>query len=202
MADLVFEYGVMNSGKTISLLKEAYNYEKVGKNVIVFAPAKDTRGKIGVISTENGWKREAIVVNEKFNIKNYICNLQEKPDVIFVDESQFFIEEQIYDLAYIANVINIPVFCYGLLTDFRCELFEGSNALLKCASTLKNITTICECGEKATVNMRVVNGEVVMSGEQVVIGRVGSMYYPVCYSCYRKYCNKEKILPQKYRKII
>lgn len=200
MAKLVFKYGVMGSGKTLSLLKEAYNYEKVGKSVVTFAPEKDDRNGVGVIKASSGWKRDAIVIGENSSVKDYIINLETKPDAIFVDEAQFFKEEQIFDLAWIANTMNIPVFCYGLLTDFRCELFEGSKALTKCASQIITETTVCECGSDAVVNMRVIDGTVVTEGDQVAIGNVGSMYYPVCHTCYKKYCSGEKKLPQRFMK--
>lgn len=202
MAELVFKYGVMGSGKTLNLLKDAYNYEKVGRTAIALASEKDDRNGVGIIKTSNGWQRDALVIGDKSDIRKSIGNLTISPQAIFVDEAQFFKEEQIFDLAYIANAKNVPVYCYGLLTDFRCELFEGSKALTKCAGNIITETTICECGSAATVNMRIVNGAVVTDGDQIVIGNVGDLYYPVCYTCYRKYCNGEKQVPERFRKIV
>ncbi|MDD3303650.1 MAG: thymidine kinase [Clostridia bacterium] len=200
MAEMFFEYGVMGSGKTVNLLKEAYNYEKIGKKVTTFAPEKDDRNGVGIIKTATGWSREAIAIGDDFDVRKAIDSMSIKPDVIFVDEAQFLTEEQIYDFAYIANVMNIPVNCYGLITDFCHNFFRGAPALLKCATKISRITLLCRCGATAVVNMRIANGRVVTEGEQVYIGNVGESYEPVCLACYHDYLTGNKKLPQSFSK--
>ena len=95
------------------------------------------------------------------------------------------------ELSDIVDLLDIPVICYGLRSDFKCELFEGSEALMAIADKIEEIKTICECGRKATVNMRYINGKVVTNGDKIVIGG-NDMYKAVCRKCYKKYINEGK----------
>ena len=186
MAKLYFRYGAMGSGKTIDLLKVAYNYEERGQKVLIFTSALDNRYDVGKITTRVGLQREAIAINRDFNIYKYIKDLNQKIDCVLVDEANFLTEKQVYQLSDVVDFLNIPVICYGLRSDFRLKFFEGSHPLMELADKIEEIKTICECGAKATVNMRFVDGKAVTDGDQVFIGGNES-YKAVCRKCYKKY---------------
>lgn len=188
MAKLYYRYGAMGSGKTIDLLKVAYNYEEREQKVLIFTSALDNRYEVGKITTRVGLQRDAIVITREFNIYEYIDKLEDKPDCILVDEANFLTREQVFELTDVVDFFNIPVICYGLRADFRLNFFEGSHPLMELADKIEEIKTICECGAKATVNMRFVDGKAVTEGEQVFIGGNES-YKAVCRKCYKKYIN-------------
>ena len=180
MAKLYYRYGTMGSGKTIDLLKVAYNYEERGKECLLIALSTDTRYGVGKITCF-----------KDTNIYEYVNSLEKKPDCILVDECNFLTKKQVRELSDIVDLLDIPVICYGLRSDFKCELFEGSEALMAIADKIEEIKTICECGRKATVNMRYINGKVVTNGDKIVIGG-NDMYKAVCRKCYKKYINEGK----------
>lgn len=191
MAKLYYRYGTMGSGKTIDLLKVAYNYEERGKECLLIALSTDTRYGVGKITTRIGLQRDAFICFKDTNIYEYVDNLEKKPDCILVDECNFLTKKQVAELSDIVDLLDIPVICYGLRSDFKCELFEGSEALMAIADKIEEIKTICECGRKATVNMRYINGKVVTNGDKIVIGG-NDMYKAVCRKCYKKYINEGK----------
>lgn len=131
-------------------------------------------------------QRDAIALNRDFNIYEYVEKLQEKPNCILVDEANFLTKNQVVDLSDVVDLLNIPVICYGLRSDFKLNFFEGSGPLMELADKIEEIKTICECGAKATVNMRFVDGKAVTDGDQVFIGGNES-YKSVCRRCYKKY---------------
>ena len=186
MAKLYFRYGAMGSGKTIDLIKVAYNYEERGQNVLLIAPSTDNRYGVGKITTRIGLQRDAICVTKDTNIFEIIKkeNNEKKIDCVLVDESNFLTEKQVNELSDVVDFI-----CYGLRSDFRQKFFEGSRALMEIADKIEEIKTICECGAKATVNMRFINGKAVTTGEQVFIGGNES-YKSVCRKCYKKYISE------------
>ena len=188
MAKLYFRYGAMGSGKTIDLLKVAFNYEERGQKVLIFTSALDNRYGVGKITTRVGLQRDAIMLDREFDIYEYVKKLEEKIDCILVDEANFLTKSQVQDLSDIVDFLNIPVICYGLRADFKQNFFEGSGPLMEIADKIEEIKTICECGNKATVNMRFVNGRAVTTGDQVFIGGNES-YKSVCRKCYKKYIN-------------
>lgn len=188
MAKLYFRYGAMGSGKTIDLLKVAYNYEERGQKVLIFTSSIDNRYGIGKITTRVGLQREAIAINRDFDIYKYMKDINQKIDCVLVDEANFLTEKQVYQLSDVVDFLNIPVICYGLRSDFRLKFFEGSHPLMEIADKIEEIKTICECGAKATVNMRFVDGKAVTTGDQVFIGGNES-YKAVCRKCYKKYIN-------------
>lgn len=195
MAKLYFRYGAMGSGKTIDLLKVAYNYEEKGQKVLLLTPTKDDRYGEGKITTRIGLQRNCISVAEDVNVFHLIKNKVDKPNAILVDEAQFFTEAQIYQLSDIVDYFEIPVICYGLRTDFRLNFFHGSKALMALADSVEEIKTICECGKKAMINMRFIDSNAVIEGEQVVIGG-NETYKSVCRKCYKRYViksNREKL---------
>ena len=181
MAQLYYRYSTMNAGKSIELIKVAYNYEERGKNVLTLIPAVDDRYGIGVITSRIGVQREAIVVNDDTNILELYMreNEKHKIDCVLIDECQFLKKQHVQELVEIVDSCEVPVLAYGLKNDFRNELFEGSYYMLIYADKIEEIKTICWCGRKATMVARVVDGQIVKQGEQVVIGG-NDMYVSLC----------------------
>ena len=191
MAKLYFKYGAMGSGKTIDLLKVAYNYEEKGKRVLLLSPTKDDRDGVGVIKTRIGLKRQSLALKECDNLYEIVKSQKNMPDAVIVDESQFLSKEQVYQLSDVVDFFNIPVMCYGIRTDFKGNTFEGSHALFEIADSIEEIKTICECGNKATMNMRVIDGKPTLEGKQIFVGGNES-YVSICRKCYKKYFNLQK----------
>lgn len=182
MAQLFFIYGTMNSGKSIQLLSTAHSYREQGKSVLLLTPDTDTRDGVGTISSRIGLSEEAVVLssndsildNPKFNVfwNDY--------DAVLVDEAQFLTPEQVLELTQIVDEFNVPVMAYGLKNDFSNNLFPGSEQLLLQSDKLIEMKTTCRwCGHKATMNLRVSDGNPVYDGEQVEIGGNES-YLSVC----------------------
>ena len=184
MAKMHFKYACMNSGKTIDLIRTAYNYEENGFKVLVIKPAIDTKSG-NKISCRIGLEREVDVllysndsVYEKLNGKLNDVNC------IFVDEAQFLTRNQVDEFFIISKAMDIPVICYGLRTDFMMESFEGSRRLLEVCDCLEELQTLCSCGNIARYNARMVNGEYVSCGDQVVIDNGSVKYVPLCGDCF------------------
>lgn len=198
MAQLYYRYSTMNAGKSIELIKVAYNYEERGKQVLTLIPSVDDRYGVGVITSRIGIQREALVVNEDTNILElYIReNEKRKIDCVLIDECQFLKKHHVQELVEIVDSCDVPVLAYGLKNDFRNELFEGSYYMLIYADKIEEIKTICWCGRKATMVARVIYGRVVKQGEQVVIGG-NDMYVSLCRKHYNdgRFCeNKQALL--------
>ena len=198
MAQLYYRYSTMNAGKSIELIKVAYNYEERGKQVLTLIPSVDDRYGVGVITSRIGIQREALVVNEDTNILElYIReNEKRKIDCVLIDECQFLKKHHVQELVEIVDSCDVPVLAYGLKNDFRNELFEGSYYMLIYADKIEEIKTICWCGRKATMVARVIDGRVVKQGEQVVIGG-NDMYVSLCRTHYNdgRFCeNKQALL--------
>lgn len=194
MAQLYYRYSTMNAGKSIELIKVAYNYEERGKNVLTLIPSVDDRYGVGVITSRIGIQREALVVNDETNILElYIReNEKRKIDCVLIDECQFLKKHHVQELVEIVDSCDVPVLAYGLKNDFRNELFEGSYYMLIYADKIEEIKTICWCGRKATMVARVIDGRVVKQGEQVVIGG-NDMYVSLC----RKHYNDGRFCESK-----
>ena len=182
MSKLYFRFGAMNCGKTTALLQVAHNYEEKGMNVIVIKSSIDKKGDKNIVS-RLGIDREVdllISPNEKIldniNLENINC--------VLVDEVQFMPKEQIKELWMIAKLKNIPVICYGLKTNFKGELFEGTKAVIELADELEELATICKCGKKAKFNARLINDKYVYDGEEVAIDGIDAKYEPLCGKCY------------------
>ena len=190
MAQLYYRYSTMNAGKSIELIKVAYNYEERGKNVLTLVPSVDDRYGIGVVTSRIGVQREAIVVNDDTNILELYLreNEKRKIDCILIDECQFLKKHHVQELVEIVDSCEVPVLAYGLKNDFRNELFEGSYYMLVYADKIEEIKTICWCGRKATMVARVVGGNIVKQGEQVVIGG-NDLYVSLC----RKHYNDGRL---------
>ena len=195
MAQLYFKYSTMNAGKSIELIKVAYNYEERGKRVLVMAPSIDDRSGVGRITSRVGLSRKAIPVDDSTNILTLFMDENEKAEIdcVLVDECQFLKEHHILELVEIVDSLDVPVICYGLKNDFRNELFEGSYYLLVYADKIEEIKTICWCGRKATMVARVIDGKQVKEGDQIVVGGM-DMYVPLC----RKHYNDGRLGPMPY----
>ncbi|MDD4564263.1 MAG: thymidine kinase [Eubacteriales bacterium] len=190
MAQLYYRYSTMNAGKSIELIKVAYNYEERGKRVLALVPSVDDRYGIGVISSRIGVSREAIAINDDINILDLFMkeNRKGKIDCVLVDECQFLKKHHVQELIEIVDSCEVPVLAYGLKNDFKNELFEGSYYMLVYADKIEEIKTICWCGRKATMVARIVDGKFVKTGEQIVIGG-NDMYISLC----RKHYNDGRL---------
>ncbi len=168
MAKLYFYYSTMNAGKSSALLQAAYNYSERGMNPLLFTALLDDRAA-GRIASRIGLHAAANHFDAQTDF--WEISTATHPDCILIDEAQFLSKEQVRQLTRVVDEANIPVMCYGLRTDFRGELFIGSAALLAWADTLTELKTICFCGRKATMVVRVApNGAVERDGQQVEIG--------------------------------
>lgn len=183
MAKLYFKYGAMGSSKTAQALITKYNYEENDMTVWLIKPATDNRDGPSVVRSRIGLKADAESVSATADL--YQLYLERRTDVVIVDECQFLHPDQIDQLRRIVDELEIPVLCFGLRTDFRTKLFPGSQRLFELADSIQEIKTICDCGAKATVNARIVNGCVVTEGEQVLIGGNES-YVAMCHRCYMR----------------
>lgn len=185
MSKLYFRYGAMGSGKTAALLQVAHNYEQKGMKVVVVKPSIDTKAQEKV-SSRIGIERKVDVLLAPSD--KLIDKMEPvKPHAIIVDEAQFLTRAQVNELYIIAKQYDIPVLCYGLRCDFQMYGFEGSIRLLEIADDIEELKTICQCGAKATQNLRLLNGEPVFEGEQVVIDDHTQVEYEgVCGKCYLK----------------
>lgn len=173
MAKLYFSYSSMNAGKSTILLQAAYNYRERGMATLLLTAAIDDRAGRGRIASRIGLAAEADLFEASTDLAAHIADRHATApvDCVFVDEAQFLTEEQVWQLARVADDMGIPVMCYGLRTDFQGRLFPGSAALLALADTLREVKTICWCGRKATMVARLDgSGRIVEQGEQVVIG--------------------------------
>ena len=188
MAKLHFFYSTMNAGKSTSLLQSNHNYKENGLDTMIFLPNETSKLSKGQIVSRIGLKAKAVIANKDFNFINYIKdNKSENLSCILIDEAQFLTKEQVRQLGQVADRLNYPVMCYGIRTDFRGELFEGSAELLALADNLIELKTICSlCSRKATMVVRKDgSGKVVTEGSKVVVGG-NDIYMPVCRKHYRK----------------
>ncbi|MDN2662352.1 thymidine kinase [Psychromonas sp. 14N.309.X.WAT.B.A12] len=188
MAQLYFYYSAMNAGKSTSLLQSSYNYRERGMNTYVLTAGIDDRSGIGKVSSRIGIESDAHIFNENDDLAEMIGKVhqQNKQHCILIDESQFLSKEQVRQLTYVVDILGIPVLCYGIKTDFKGELFPGSQYLLAWADKLIELKTICHCGRKANMILRMDgNGNVLHEGAQVEIGGNES-YVSVCRKHFRK----------------
>ena len=210
MSKLYFKFGAMGSSKTANALMTRFNYLEKNHSVWLIKPQTDTRddyidesGKIvTVVKSRIGLEAPANVIKDKADITELFKTASadivindtvvktQKIDVIICDECQFFTEDQIDQLKYIAENENVPVICFGLRSDFRTKLFPGSKRLFEIADSITEVKSICECGKKAIVNARFDgNGNIVTDGAQVEIGG-NEKYKSMCWSCWQKLINK------------
>ena len=186
MAKLYFRYGAMGSSKSANAIMVQYNYQERGQRALMLKPRLDNRDGARVVGSRAGLQAACSYVEEldSIDLTQYHC--------VIVDEAQFLKKEQVEQLVSIVDEMNIPVICYGLRSDFRGNLFEGSQWLLAWADTIEEIKTVCWCGRKATCNARVYNGKVIKTGEQIMLGGNES-YVALC----RKHWEKGELAPKE-----
>lgn len=186
---LYFRYGTMGSAKTAMLLTQAYNFEERGLRYLCMKPEVDTRDKLNVIRSRIGIERTCEWIGQDVDLYDLLSerfrNDGEPMDWILIDESQFLQPEQVDQLSRIVDDFGTNVVCYGLRTDFKSKLFEGSRRLFEIADTIDEIKSTCTCGHKTIVNARFDNnGDFVEEGAQVEIGG-NERYMAVCRKCWR-----------------
>ncbi len=187
MASFYFYYAAMNAGKTTSLLQTDHNYHERGMNTVIFTHSVDTRYGKGVVCSRIGLQKNAMAYDRDFD---FFCYVKGAKDIscVLVDEAQFLTKEQVDQLSDVVDFLDIPVLAYGLRSDFRGNSFEGSQRLLTIADILVELKTVCFCGKKATMNMRIdAEGNKVVDGNQIDIGG-NEKYVSVC----RKHFKTEK----------
>ncbi|WDS35345.1 thymidine kinase [Pseudoxanthomonas sp.] len=197
MAKLYFYYSAMNAGKTTTLLQSAHNYRERGMRVLILTPRLDHRAGTGVVASRIGLRAEGTAFtagDDLLRVVDADIAAQGPLHCVLVDEAQFLARAQVWQLSEVVDQRRIPVLCYGLRTDFRGELFEGSQALLAWADELTEIKTICHTGAKATMTVRVdANGRVLQDGPQVEIGGNES-YVSVSRAEYKKITRGESAM--------
>ena len=190
MAELIFYTGPMGSSKTAHALMTNFQYAEKGKKVWLIKPAIDTREEL---QYENGRVIKTLI-RSRVGITAWADAIQTNDHIappegitaIICDEAQFLTKDQVEELKLLADEKDIQVLCYGLRTDFKSQLFEGSKRLFELASVVKNIPVICDCGNFAVINARIKDGAIVTEGDQVDIGG-DDKYRAFCYACWRKY---------------
>jgi thymidine kinase len=183
MAKLYFRYGTVGSAKTLNLLAVTHNYQVQEKRVILMKPLLDSRFGEHEVRSRAGLQKTADIlltqdtVLDKQQITGAHC--------IVVDEAQFLTKNIIDQLRTIATDLGIPVICYGLRTDFRGELFEGSKRLFEVADSIEEVKTTCSfCNKKAVFNLKLVDGQPTLIGPTIELG-TEEKYLPACARCYR-----------------
>jgi thymidine kinase len=172
MAKLYFYYASMNAGKSTTLLQADFNYRERGMRTMLFTAAVDDRFAAGTVTSRIGLGADAIAFERDTDLAAIVQrDGEEAPACVLVDEAQFLTTRQVDQLAHLCDVANIPVLAYGLRTDFQGQLFEGSARLLAIADSLVELKSVCACGRKATMNLRVdAEGRAVAQGAQTEIG--------------------------------
>ena len=188
MAKLYFNYSSMNAGKSTALLQANHNYQERGMQTMLLTYSGDNRFGKGQIVSRIGISAEAATFNSETDLINELNRRPLGKDIkcVLVDEAQFLTKKQVIQLGVIVDELNIPVLTFGIRTDFQGELFEGSKYLLAWADNLKEIKTICWCGRKATMVVRIDSGgEIILEGEQLEIGG-NEKYIPLCRAHFRE----------------
>ena len=190
MAKLYFRYGAMGFSKTANAIMVQYNYQERGQNALMLKPQLDNRDGERLVGSRSGLSAHCYFVEEldRLDLKQYDC--------VIVDEAQFLTKAQVQRLVDIVDDLNIPVICYGLRADFMGNLFEGSQWLMAWADTIEEIKTVCWCGRKATMIARLVDGKVVKSGPQIVLGGNES-YVSLC----RRHWSRGELAAEEIRRI-
>lgn len=174
----------MNAGKSTALLQSNYNYKERGMETIVFIPKVHAEANQNKITSRIGLSADAKVIDKNTDLYAEVksCDKNKKLSCVLIDEVQFLNKKQVHEVCRISDLLNIPVMCYGIRTDFRGDLFEGSAELLAIADNLIELKTVCDCGRKATMVVRLdKKGNIVTEGKKIQIG--GNDTYKV-------YCRK------------
>lgn len=188
MAKLYFRHGTVGSAKTLNLLAVAHNYRGQGKKVLLMKPNLDTRFGKDKIKSRAGLEMQADVLIE--SVESLRSLDYQDINCILVDEAQFLPASVIEEFRRITLDFGIPILCYGLRTDFRSNLFEGSKRLMELADSIEEVKATCHyCDRKSIMNLKHVNGVATCEGPSVDLG-AEEKYFPTCYKCYRKEINK------------
>lgn len=182
MAKLYFRHGTMSSAKTLNLLAVAHNYRSQGKRILLLKPRLDTRFSSEAIVSRSGLEAKAdLLVGPDTLLEP---GLFEGLHCVLVDEAQFLSPFVVEQLRRVSLSQNVPIICYGLRTDFKTRLFEGSKRLLELADSIEEVKVTCQfCNRKAIFNMRLLDGRPTLEGEQVQLGGDES-YAPACCTCF------------------
>ena len=200
MAKYYYYFGSMSCGKTALLLMKAHSFEERGIPFLCIKPSIDDRDGEDIIKSRIGLSRECISFDTTHNlykfIDNYIVNVTiqgyDRPKWILVDECQFLSKEQVDQLAEVVDNLDINVMCYGLRTDFKSDLFEGSKRLMEIADDIEEIKSSCGCGRKAIINARIDEfGNIISEGKQIEIGG-DDKYISLCRKCYKKAIEEQR----------
>ena len=197
MAKLNFKYSTMNAGKTLDLLRTAYNYEENNYKVIVLKPKVDTKGEDSIVSRIGLKRKVDYLIQKDDSITKLIIDDLYNCKCILVDEAQFLSKKQVDELFVISKEFDIDVICYGLRLNFKMEAFEGSMRLLEIAEELEELRTMCKCGNVARYVGRKINDEFTLDGEEIIIdGTDNVSYIPMCGDCYlekvKKYVKRRR----------
>lgn len=191
MAKLYFYYSSMNAGKSTTLLQSSFNYRERGMRTLLFTAAFDDRFGSGKVASRIGLEQEAELFRANDDLLQRVRAQYEQSPLhcVLVDEAQFLSKAQVWQLSDVCDQLGIPVLCYGIRTDFRGELFAGSQWLLAWADTLVELKTICHCGAKAPMVVRVdAEGNAIRDGAQVEIGG-NERYVPLCRTHFKEAMN-------------
>ena len=191
LAKLYFSYSAMNAGKSTLLLQASYNYQERGMETLLLISAIENRSRQGEITSRIGLNQSADIFTNDDDIYEFIRARTEGKKIacIFIDEAQWMSGEQIWQLAKVVDELGIPIMCYGLRTDFQGKTFPGSAGLLAIADEIREVRTICWCGSKATMVVRLDgDGKPLEEGEQIFVGGNES-YVSLC----RKHWSKRDL---------
>jgi thymidine kinase len=202
MSKLYFKFGAMASSKTANALMTRFNYEEKGNHVWLVKPDIDNRddyldqngNRVTVVKSRIGLSAVADVIPREADITEMFKTITAKTpiDVIICDECQFLTSAQVDQMKYIAEFCNTPVLCFGLRSDFKTKLFEGSTRLFEIADSITEVKSVCKCGKKAIVNARInEQGKIITEGAQIEIGG-NDKYESMCWGCYMSRIGNEK----------
>jgi thymidine kinase len=202
MSKLYFKFGAMASSKTANALMTRFNYEEKGNHVWLVKPDIDNRddyldqngNRVTVVKSRIGLSAVADVIPREADITEMFKTITAKTpiDVIICDECQFLTSAQVDQMKYIAEFCNTPVLCFGLRSDFKTKLFEGSTRLFEIADSITEVKSVCKCGKKAIVNARInEQGKIITEGAQIEIGG-NDKYESMCWGCYMSRIENEK----------
>lgn len=183
MAKLYFRHGTVGSAKTLNLLAVAHNYRQQGKRILLMKPNLDVRFGREQIKSRAGLEMQAdVLIIDETSLQGIDYS---GVDCILVDEAQFLSAKVIEELRTIATQLNLPVICYGLRTDFKTHLFEGSARLFELADSIEEVKATCHfCTRKSIMNLKHVNGVATDQGASIELG-AEEKYFPACYKCYK-----------------
>ncbi len=187
MAKVYFFYSVMNAGKTTLLLQSRHNYESRGMRTLCLKPALDTRDQAGLITSRIGLEAPCRMLGEHESLLRAVREtVGDRLSCVLIDEAQFLSAGQTNEVFDACDELDVPILCFGLRSDFLGQPFEASALLMARADSLVELKTVCHCGKKATMNMRIdPQGRPVYAGEKVLVGG-NDAYIPVCRRHYKE----------------